>query len=58
MVPSSALIRFLAEAFSLPAAAIHIQSSAGGRRKRVCLRGTTVVHVAEHVIKKGPAKKG
>jgi uncharacterized protein len=50
------LIRFLAEEFSLPTAAIHIQSGAGGRRKRVSLKGTTAVQVAEHLIRKGLAK--
>ncbi len=50
------LIRFLAEELSLPRAAIHIQSGTGGRHKRVCLKGTTAVHVAEHLTSKGPAK--
>ena len=35
------LIRFLARELSVPPSAVHIESGAGGRRKRVALRGVT-----------------
>jgi uncharacterized protein len=49
------LIRFLARALSLPLAAVHIESGAGGRRKRVRLNGVNAAQVMARLIQKGPA---
>lgn len=50
------LIRFLAEELSIPRTAIDIHSGAGGRRKRLCVKGTTAVHLAAHLIRKCQGK--
>lgn len=50
------LIRFLAEELSMPMTVIDIHSGAGGRHKRVCIKGTTAVHVAAHLTRKCQTK--
>jgi len=47
------LIRFLADALSLPTAAVHIESGEGSRHKRLRLEGTTAVHVMSRLMPKG-----
>jgi uncharacterized protein (TIGR00251 family) len=51
---NDALIRFLAKTFSLPLAAVHIESGINGRHKRVRLRGITAERVLASLIEKGP----
>lgn len=50
------LIRFLAEELSIPRTAIAIHSGAGGRHKRVWVKGTTAVHVAARLTGKCEGK--
>jgi hypothetical protein len=50
------LIRFLAEELSMPMSAIDIHSGVRGRHKRVCVKDTTAVHVAAHLIRKCQGK--
>jgi uncharacterized protein (TIGR00251 family) len=47
------LIRFLAEALSLPTSAVHIESGEGSRRKRVRLEGATATQVRSRLMPKG-----
>jgi uncharacterized protein len=51
---NDALIRFLAQTMSLPLAAVFIESGAGGRHKRVRLRGVTAERVIARLMRKGP----
>jgi uncharacterized protein len=44
------LIRFLADALSLPTAAVHLESGEGSRHKRVRLEGTTAHHVTMRLL--------
>jgi len=46
------LVRFLAHELSLPTAAVQIESGAGGRHKRVRLRGVTAECVMARLIQK------
>ncbi|WP_455245663.1 DUF167 domain-containing protein [Petrachloros mirabilis] len=46
------LIRFLAQEFSIARSAIHLQSGANGRRKRIRLQGVTAEQVAACLIEK------
>jgi uncharacterized protein len=48
------LIRFLAQTLSLPRSAVVIESGAGGRHKRVSLRGVTAERVIARLMRKGP----
>jgi uncharacterized protein (TIGR00251 family) len=50
---NEALIRFLAQALSLPLAAVVIESGTGGRHKRVRLRGVTAERVIARFMRKG-----
>jgi uncharacterized protein len=50
------LVRFLASELSLPAAAVQIESGAGGRHKRVRLHGVTAAYVTTCLIQKGPLR--
>ncbi|HSB44627.1 MAG TPA: DUF167 domain-containing protein [Nitrospira sp.] len=49
------LIRFLAQTLSLPLSAVHIDSGASGRHKRVRLDGVNAAHVTARLLEKGPA---
>jgi uncharacterized protein (TIGR00251 family) len=49
------LIRFLAQTLSLPLAAVHIESGANGRHKRVRLRGVMAERVIPRLMQQGPA---
>ena len=51
---NEALIRFLAQTLSLPLTAVFIESGAGGRHKRVRLRGVTAERVIARLMEKGP----
>lgn len=51
---NSELIRFLARTLSIPLAAVHIESGASGRHKRVRLQGVTAAHVTARLLRKGP----
>jgi hypothetical protein len=50
------LIRFLADEFSLPMAAVHIVSGESSRLKLVRLKGMTAVHVMTCLLRKGATK--
>ena len=50
------LVRFLAEALSLPRGAVHIESGEGSRHKRVRLEGTTAAEVMRCLIQMGSAR--
>jgi uncharacterized protein len=47
------LLRFLASELSMPIAAVHIESGASSRHKRVRLEGTTAVHVMSRLMRQG-----
>ena len=51
------LIRFLASALSLPTTAVHIESGAGGRQKRVRLEGLTAAQVVARLVRKELVKQ-
>jgi uncharacterized protein (TIGR00251 family) len=51
------LIRFLSRELSVPAAAVHIESGAGGRHKRVRLCGVTAERVMARLMQKGPVRE-
>lgn len=50
------LVRFLARELSVPSSAIRIESGAGGRHKRVALKGVTAEAVSARLILKGTIK--
>jgi hypothetical protein len=50
------LIRFLAEELSMPIAAIDIHAGAGGRHKRVWVKGTTAGQVAARLARRYQGK--
>ena len=54
---NDALVRFLAQTLSLPLSAVSLESGAGGRHKRVHLRGVTAERVLASLIQKGPVTK-
>ena len=47
------LIRFLAREFSIARSAIHLESGASGRHKRIRLQGVTAQRVTARLIEKG-----
>ena len=47
------LIRFLAQEFSIARSAIHLESGASGRHKRIRLQGITAQRVTARLIGKG-----
>lgn len=47
------LIRFLAQEFSIARSAIHLESGASGRHKRIRLQGVTAQRVTARLIEKG-----
>lgn len=51
------LIRFLASELSVPAAAVRIESGAGGRHKRVRLGGLTAGQVMARLVQNGSVKR-
>ncbi len=48
------LIRFLARQLSIPITSVQIHSGAGGRHKRVRLRGVTAERIIARLMQKGP----
>ena len=50
---NEALVRFFAQTFSLPLAAVVIESGTGGRHKRVRLRGVTAERAIARLMRKG-----
>jgi len=51
------LIRFLTREFSVPAAAVCIESGTGGRQKRVRLRGVSAGQVLARLVQTKPVKR-
>lgn len=47
------LVRFLARAMDVPPSAVRLESGAGGRHKRVALKGVTAEDVMARLVRKG-----